>query len=1174
MGGVRNGVQLDPVSYLMAALQDRFAALDEETRLASMTEMLAFARGPGESINALLSRYEIVRMRAATEGQFVMSVEGCALQLLRACSIHPQQLFQTLQPFGGMMPATEAQLSQLVQQLRRHGHLTEGVHGNIGTILHGPMRQARSGAYLAGDSGSQQQEGVTPNAADAQHAYWGHAAGRRTSPASWDVAASSTTDWAASGGGHPEAGYPGWASGSTAPQGNVIAYPTEAEEYYIGDDDDEDSSATSSDSGNEAIPEIPGLEQLSQAEAAEHIYLQFRRAKRTWRRFTGRPVRKFRNNFKFHKRSKGKGKGKGKGKSHGRFMWTHDDTLAYLKGKGKGKRAHTSGKGFGRRGNPRDRNGEIMKCHNCGSEEHLAARCPQKGVGKGSKGKDRGIDFTGFAIQGEGGHAETPEDAGRTFGLPPPWSPHHNSYMNYDIEGQGQEMPDPWQNSTADQMHRQTRHMRRQSRVEAMADGRANYCGLSGFPALPGYGQDLYGADDELSQPSSGHGPRPLEGPDLRPTPALSSDPNFSRDAIASLIRGYRPEAAPFAAPTSEEPPWRPATVSEHTSLFAPAEATQQLRRADLQRVAQVQEATAMDSRQREGEPSELAFMRQVLPLQSLSERAALPAERLMQPAHPAGSPGLTESIPPIENSVSADRANDSLTNIRNAIAVANLPRTGQQQQAGHTQMRFLPVPALAGLADDVEAALQQGTSAASAISTLIVQAMYLQRMANDARLALDALAETQPELAAVMQTLARRGLIATVAQIFDDHAPAPAAMPTSDVREDPPPVFYDEAGQCSICHEDFADGESVCRLRCRHMFHSACWEPVMRIAGTPNTAAGGHSRFRDDCPNCRGPGTIIAVWNYIDPELLTQLNYSGDYWIAKALLPGVPLEEPPAAPALAAGEGGHPEPGVPPGVPLKEPPSYFGITPPSSSASTPRTARSPSSAPASSSSYPVVDKDTVAPTYHAVPRPSNGRPALLVDLSAEGDLCEESCAQPFADAAKEVGKIPTHPKLSRKLNAQGVGNVSQSFEHDLALPISTRTVESDKVMSGMFVTPAPSGSDMPGLTAPATNRATLNSNTMQLPLSDPGDDKYYEPYYKLKKLPPPGTDSMQQNNAPSGHSVLPCGEYDGAASSSTPAVSPQAKQLSAKARPLINLRQAPAYPLRGLPAPPPGLDS
>ncbi len=194
-------------------------------------------------------------------------------------------------------------------------------------------------------------------------------------------------------------------------------------------------------------------------------------------------------------------------------MWTQDDTLAYLRGEGKGKRAHTSGKGFGRRGNPRDRNGEVMKCHNCGSEEHLAARCSQKGCGKGSKGKDRGIDFTGLAIQGEGGRAETPEGTGRVFGLPPPWSPHYNSFMSYDVNGQGHQMPDPWQNSIADRMRRQARVT---PNMEAMADAWANYRGIPGIPAMPVYGQGRYGADDELSQASSGHGPQPLGGPDLR----------------------------------------------------------------------------------------------------------------------------------------------------------------------------------------------------------------------------------------------------------------------------------------------------------------------------------------------------------------------------------------------------------------------------------------------------------------------------------------------------------------------------------------------------------------------------------------------------------------------------------------------------------------------------------
>jgi hypothetical protein len=55
-GGVRGGVHLDPVTYLLGALQMRFASLEEETRLQSMTEMLAFARLPSESVNAMLAR--------------------------------------------------------------------------------------------------------------------------------------------------------------------------------------------------------------------------------------------------------------------------------------------------------------------------------------------------------------------------------------------------------------------------------------------------------------------------------------------------------------------------------------------------------------------------------------------------------------------------------------------------------------------------------------------------------------------------------------------------------------------------------------------------------------------------------------------------------------------------------------------------------------------------------------------------------------------------------------------------------------------------------------------------------------------------------------------------------------------------------------------------------------
>ena len=43
-----------------------------------------------------------------------------------------------------------------------------------------------------------------------------------------------------------------------------------------------------------------------------------------------------------------------------------------------GKKGAGSGKGKGRKGNPRGPDGRRMKCHECGSEEHLVAKCPRR----------------------------------------------------------------------------------------------------------------------------------------------------------------------------------------------------------------------------------------------------------------------------------------------------------------------------------------------------------------------------------------------------------------------------------------------------------------------------------------------------------------------------------------------------------------------------------------------------------------------------------------------------------------------------------------------------------------------------------------------------------------------------------------------------------------------------
>ena len=96
----------------------------------------------------MLARYETVRLRATVEGHFEMSVEGCALQILRACGIQPQHLFVLLQPFNGQLPQDDAGFNQLCTILRRHGHITEGVRGNVASALQGGSTQARQGQYF------------------------------------------------------------------------------------------------------------------------------------------------------------------------------------------------------------------------------------------------------------------------------------------------------------------------------------------------------------------------------------------------------------------------------------------------------------------------------------------------------------------------------------------------------------------------------------------------------------------------------------------------------------------------------------------------------------------------------------------------------------------------------------------------------------------------------------------------------------------------------------------------------------------------------------------------------------------------------------------------------------------------------------------------------------------
>ena len=145
-GGIVNGVLVDPVTYLLHGLQQRFAPLDEESRLRATQDLLSFQRRHNETVDTLLRRFELTSQRAGAAGRGHMPVETASLLLLRACGVSAEQ-FQTLtQPFGLRLPNTEAGLAQMTHHLRRLGHIVERYPNNIASGL---RSHASSGAHFS-----------------------------------------------------------------------------------------------------------------------------------------------------------------------------------------------------------------------------------------------------------------------------------------------------------------------------------------------------------------------------------------------------------------------------------------------------------------------------------------------------------------------------------------------------------------------------------------------------------------------------------------------------------------------------------------------------------------------------------------------------------------------------------------------------------------------------------------------------------------------------------------------------------------------------------------------------------------------------------------------------------------------------------------------------------------
>jgi hypothetical protein len=165
-----NGRRVDPVTYILTMLAERYAQLGEESRLKAMSEIFEFHRRGHERIDDLLARFSTVQQRAQGQGMVALPYESLSWILLRACQPNDQQLLMLLQNFGGRYPNTELEFRQLEGSLRRMGHILENSPDNIAQQLRHD-RGHRHPLYMMSQGWQQSYPSWNPNSSWQQPPY-------------------------------------------------------------------------------------------------------------------------------------------------------------------------------------------------------------------------------------------------------------------------------------------------------------------------------------------------------------------------------------------------------------------------------------------------------------------------------------------------------------------------------------------------------------------------------------------------------------------------------------------------------------------------------------------------------------------------------------------------------------------------------------------------------------------------------------------------------------------------------------------------------------------------------------------------------------------------------------------------------------------------------------------
>ena len=286
-------------------------------------------------------------------------------------------------------------------------------------------------------------------------------------------------------------------------------------------------------------------------------------------------------------------------------------------------------------------------------------------------------------------------------------------------------------------------------------------------------------------------------------------------------------------------------------------------------------------------------------------------------------------------------------------------------------------------------------------------------------------------------------------------------------------------------------------------MFHGECWQNYMLA-----NSAEAHV----ECPNCRGVGTLIAIWNFIAPTG-TPTQPGAENLLTAETTPvggGAPLVLLTPRSVTTEFDWITPE-----SRPDYLPETYF----PSWAATDDESSMWAASSTLSLNNVPMPPVQ--ARSYLAATELQDGRLSLLLDLGSVGNLASTDWARRVATEAMKYGHKPRQDRRDKPLIVGGVGKGTQQCTHDCTLPIALQSTDGVALL-GTYTTPTINGpsnvTGILGLLAVRGRQGIIDTGNNKLHFPGPGGAQI-----QLS----PGSETYDLIDAPSGHLLIPCCHYD-----------------------------------------------